>query len=374
MKKTGIMACFLLVCVCMRLNAGELLICGACGYEQTVDVQVCTHCGAALERPAQVLQDVAPNDDAELPAEKSETAGVLMVALRQDIQDGDAAWQAGNAAMAYLFWRNALGLARVAGMPAAEVAATLPEKIEQARRTGSSIQENCRTCNGTGKRFMDSVGLRGDVSRVEVHGSVCQDCAGRGYLMRPARYSERRRQRTEAVRQYAIIQQGRLRQISGQAWVPESIIQDLGSRDTALLRTSVAAPCTRCDGVGADDCRTCDGSGRIPCTERGCRDGWIEVRGGGQLTGQPLVNRRRCALCQGAGTLVCGACNGVGGIECTACNGSGQRPLCRRCDGAGIADCARCRGSGEVRGAPCDACRGEKLSLCNTCQGDGRSR
>lgn len=368
------MVCFLLMITCMRLYAADLLICGACGYEQALDVQVCTHCGTAMRTESQLLPSDEGREGDAVSAREDEKSLVLLAAMRQDTLEGNNAWQAGNAAMAYLFWRNALGLARVAGVPAAEDAAALPERIEQARLARTSIRENCRTCNTTGKRFMDSVGLRGDVTRVEVHGSACQDCSGRGYLMRTAKFSERRRMRSEAVRQYAVIQQGRLRQLSGHAWVPEEIIQKIGVRNTALLRSTVAAPCGRCDGVGANDCRTCDGTGRIPCTQRGCSEGWIEVRSGGQLTGQPLVNRRRCALCQGSGTLVCRVCNGVGGIECNACDGSGQRELCRRCDGAGLIDCSRCRGVGDVRGEPCDQCRQQGISLCNACQGDGRRR
>lgn len=376
MKLLFRMACFLLLG--LVLYGAEINVCPSCGHEYGAEARFCGHCGARIvaEAGETVKKEaggtvVTESEDVELSGENAD----LLAALLEDLREGDAAWQAGRGDIAYFFWRNALGLAQITtGKKVGEIAAQLPEKLLNASRAGRNVRQICTSCDGSGKRFMESRGLSGSATRREVPGSVCPECSGSGYVMRRATPSERKRARAEAQREYNSIQQGRLRRRLGEAWVPDSVADKLDVRGIALLKTTVPAPCRKCQGIGADDCRECNGTGSVPCSNRECEDGWIEVESGGQLSGKPIVSRRRCPVCQGAGRLACQRCGGSGGTLCNACDGSGQRPLCRRCDGAGFAQCGRCSGSGVYRGETCGTCGGEGIVLCRGCQGDGRSR
>lgn len=111
--------------------------------------------------------------------------------------------------------------------------------------------------------------------------------------------------------------------------------------------------CQACDGDGKVTCKTCKGEKNVPC---GTGAGNVLKRNllgnfaGGGCGGTGRVKdaeahggQRKCATCQGKGTLPCETCEKKGTLMCEECQGKGTLK-CGECSGKGTLTCEHCYG------------------------------
>jgi len=141
---------------------------------------------------------------------------------------------------------------------------------------------------------------------------------------------------------------------------------DLGDLAAAATETTGSTTVSLRD---ANACRSCGGSGKVPCP----------CNGTGKMTCPACsgTGQEPCPLCKGEGLEICGRCQGAGyalGADpvrdrCISCAGKGKI-TCRRCQGKGTmgATCARCGGTGIIA---C-SCGGTGVKTCAQCHGTGK--
>jgi hypothetical protein len=150
--------------------------------------------------------------------------------------------------------------------------------------------------------------------------------------------------------------------------------------------------CPTCSGTGLDQekmdqCRTCNGGGRVPCTNAKCDKGkvdcpkpclklsqglwkkkddgkmWRTFRGRGGTTTEVSEDHagELVEIKDGVTTLAgkCPACNGTAKADCATCNGE-QTVVCTKCRGVG------------ATGPACPACKADPGKVkCAACEGKG---
>ncbi len=365
----------------LALHAWALTICPDCGHEATGDETKCGHCGAALPEAPPAAESTTPRTAPARAITAAPAAGVgtnlaaaAFAAARADVQAARAQ-EATRADLALAGYENALALLALAGGTgqSADAGGIIVASILRCRRALGSVMRECSACKGSGKLLYAVESLTSESGTREAAGATCRVCGGSGEALTSRSGEDLRLILLQARREFALLQQGARRVAVGRAWVPADWPDRLTARQTAALRRANAEPCPRCTGFGECDCATCKGVGRVACTARGCRHGWVERQPSNTLTPKSVLKTRvPCPTCQGSAQVACLTCHGDGRTTCTACNGSGQPPRCRACGGEGLTPCRRCQGQGgEAGGAACRACGGEGVLLCATCRGDG---
>jgi len=375
------------------LRAAPIRVCAACGHEALGDETVCRHCGAALpplpaepppEAPAPA--PVAPPPAADPSALLKPGTADEEVRWAQQLADAGEGWGALLAA------RNAMALAALLNADGAKAMAAAAALAHDVRQRLFVVRRVCPVCDGSGKKKVQIVTLKGEVVEQELPALVCESCRGTGAWRARPLADEIARDEAGARRAYGVEQLRRGRVENLGIWLPRGVAEALDVRGLARMRRAFGLPCAACNGFGAIGCANCQGAGRIRCTNRNCVHG-IEIcpdckgsgrassaasgSGGAVLTRCPTcrgAGKRECPVCGGKGELPCGRCDGKGETLCAACRGAGESPECARCGGQGFSLCARCGGVGRQRDVPCAACAGQGVILCPNCQGFGRAR
>lgn len=376
---------------CLALAAclayGQVRICGSCGREDTADGAACTACRAPLPPAAPAssggdaetpLAAVGPASPAVEGAVADETlAAEAFESVRLEVAEARAA-AARQPAVALALFRNARALLAVAGpdqLPP-ETGRAILDGIRSSRAALAVAEQPCPECDGTGHRRVSMVQLAGGAeeggTRTQETGANCAACGGGG--------GTRGQRDVEATR--LLILQGRReagrllaaegRTAAGQAWISRKWAAKLTPPQMAAVRRAVAEECTACAGIGLEPCRKCTGTGRQKCTERQCRDGWVEQQAGNTLSPQSALTRRvKCPVCQGAATIACATCRGRASVACAKCGGDGLAKPCRACSGQGTMECRTCRRAAPGAATACDTCKGTRQAPCTRCGGDG---
>lgn len=94
--------------------------------------------------------------------------------------------------------------------------------------------------------------------------------------------------------------------------------------------------CEQCEGAKVSMCQSCGGAGetRHPSSCAACAAAGKYRPDCDQCHGLPVVERRRCAPCDGTGKRVCSRCNGAGVTGYYVRKGDPPRPVCKECGGA----------------------------------------
>lgn len=366
--------------VCLCRAAIALVICGACGHEVADGKRFCGHCGAKtgdIVAAPEVLPEPA------LAADRQTAANGIVIqafldAAREDSRSA-AELEEQQPELALYYYRNAAALSRLVPddhLPP-DAGKKLVEAVERCQRRMSRTLKPCVVCAGTGRRtlLMQALGMGndGDTQILRGQGLTCTACGGAGAIQTQRNADELRLVLAQGIRSHELRQQTARRVAVGNAWVPGSEADKLTPRQQALLRTATAAPCTDCQGLGVQLCRSCKGQGRRPCRERGCINGVVERKSANTLTSvTALTLKTKCPACNGDGWTPCPDCAASGHVVCRACDGLGRPAKCIKCGGAGTAPCTVCKGTGKERsGNPCAACMGEGIGLCRSCHGEG---
>ena len=365
-------AIILLVALVSVLHAG-LNICPRCGHEAREAAAECPHCGTAMPNaPAAADDDKEPKGTGHVFTDEGGLQCLGAEPVDEEIALGRTYLGRENDEVARLLFLNAAALDRLTDPADKSMrSAVILRLLDECRSRPGTIRSQCKACGGSGRLLIRRTGSRGEVTFTEVPGKSCSECGGKGSRVGRGTVSDCMYGRGAAMRDYAQLQRGRKMEPVGNAWVPHDVAAHLSVRQVATLRRAVASPCGDCLGFCRKDCSVCRGTGRIPCTNRGCVDGSVTERTKSKLNPERV---RRCATCTGTGKVSCRKCLGKGSMLCDSCNGTGEREPCSKCGGDGLADCRRCRGTGRYRGEVCAACKGEALDLCSSCNGDGRKR
>lgn len=375
------------------VGAAPARICAVCGHEALHDGPLCLHCGAALP-PLPETDAPAPKETPTPPAppetDPMAANGVIAAeALANDLRWARQLAERGVPWGALFAARNTAAMAALRGEAGAKELAAASALALELRRAMFVVQRPCSVCEGTGRRRIYIVTLKGEVKTQELPSLACESCGGSGRWRARPLLDELSRDEAAAKRAYAVEQLRRGRVESSGIWLPRGVAEKLDVRATAALRKAFGVPCAACLGFGALGCSKCEGAGRIRCANRNCLHG-VELCPDCGGTGRSraaasgmTATIRRCETCGGAGKIQCRTCGGKGHLECdrcegrgetlcAACRGAGEAPECNRCGGAGFIGCARCAGTGQNRGQPCPACGGQGVLLCTQCQGFGR--
>ncbi len=367
--------------VCLCRTAVALVICGACGHEVAEGQRFCGHCGAKAgdtAAPGETPPETAP---ATVPAAAAGGGIAVQAFLDAAREDGRVAaeLEERQPEIAMCHYRNAAALSRLVADDAlpADTGKRLVEAVERCRRRMARTLKPCEVCSGTGRRTLLMRALAsggdGDAQTLRGEGLACTACGGAGTVQAQRNADELRLLLAQGTRNHELRQQTARRVAVGNVWVPGSEAAKLTPRQQALLRTAAAAPCTDCQGLGVQVCRTCKGQGRLPCRERGCVNGVVERKSANTLTpSTALTLKSKCPACNGDGWTTCPDCAASGRVVCGSCEGLGRPPKCLKCGGSGTGPCAACKGKGKDRaGSPCAACAGDGIGLCRSCHGEG---
>ncbi|MCK5850276.1 MAG: hypothetical protein KAH23_05120 [Kiritimatiellae bacterium] len=373
-KKIGRILCVIsAVYLCISLGLADILICPHCGYECGEGVQICGHCKANL--PGE--EKKAPDSDDVVDLEKGKDGRGF---LNTDIVDSEMAmgqmyFKKANMSLGRLFFRNAAALDMLTNP---ESGSSRSMKITKAIRSCESLarsfRRKCSICEGSGKASMLNTSFSGESTYKKVHGRLCRNCQGKGYVFGIGTVDERKAEIGRGLREYVRLQKGRKFSPVGQAWIPMSLEGSLSQRQTALLMRTVAFPCSACMGIGMVDCGRCRGTGQVKCKAHGCVGGIVESVLKSSLMKNGIKCRKKCKTCAGTGMQTCETCTGKGNVLCRRCNGTGERPVCSKCAGQGMAPCSHCKGTGVYRDGNCVHCGGGGTVLCRTCNGDGKRK
>lgn len=382
------MACALAVLGALTLWLRALTICPQCAHEQADAANFCTHCGAALRAggispvrpqeggPAGTAGDVPSGSPAGTSS--GPLADLVSGAVVADVQLGREWLASGRPDVARAVFANALAVS------AADPTALTPQQgerllaeLRQCEQLMTQASVPCPTCQGTGKRSLRFESLTGETATMTAGGQACPACNGSGSVRRNRSADDMKYVVGQARQQAEQALRSRGRVPVGGAWVPVGLVPLLDDATGARLRKAAAPPCVACQGLGRTDCKKCGNTGFVPCTAKGCDQGWVVREELNQLDERTALKRReRCAACGGSARVACPDCHGVGSLTCKACNGTGKAPACTACGGEGLAPCRACRGEGKKRdGSVCAECGGDGVALCPSCRGDGtRSR
>ncbi|MDR2849855.1 MAG: hypothetical protein LBW77_04830, partial [Verrucomicrobiota bacterium] len=265
-------AAWLAACV-LTLQAQGLIICRACGREATPGDAVCSHCQAALPKPAEDKPAAPPPPPVDVEAEVGRgAAGVVEASVRQARE-----LEAKQPEVALCYYQNALAWMRL--VPPG----TFPETVEKAILAGNTglmqvLQRGtvaCRMCGGTGRYQLDTSKVTGRAGQVSVKGMTCKTCGGAGKVPGPREVSQLKqlilRGRAEFERRQMVA--GELR--VGRAFAPAELEKRLSIRQRAWVMTGMPVPCSGCQLSGRQACQKCRGTGFEKCTSPGCRNGVI---------------------------------------------------------------------------------------------------
>ena len=368
--------------------AYAITICGSCGYESRDDARFCSHCGGQLKsgsvtpRPApEVPKPDAgePKKPVEVPKADSD-ALISPDAVVEDMRTARVQLEAERVVLARMFARNALALNLLAGDDPGEARSkAILDFLGKCDRLTGLVRRKCTACEGTGRAVMSAYSLDGSTTDLTVTGRMCAQCKGVGIVRGRETVDERKYRQGQANDKYQTVQQSRGRLPVGLAWVPADCVEKLDVQETVKLKRAIPPACSRCSGVGRDDCSDCRGTGQVKCEGDDCERGWVERESlGGRIGGYrsegKSIHKVRCDVCKGTGLDRCEDCSGTGTFLCKTCNGEGFAKQCSKCGGAGLATCRRCSGSRVYRGVECTYCRGEGVSECSSCGGTGRKR
>lgn len=355
-----------------------LTICSQCAHEQPEGANFCTHCGARLAADGAQAGAEAPPAAAKSSAEALDRTVLVSEAVREDVLRGREYVAEGRPDVARAVLGNALALAAVE--PTALTLAQGEQLLAEIRLCEQNLALTsvpCPACEGSGKRTLRFSQLTRDAETTLATGQTCPTCRGTGKVRRSRSISDLKFVLGQARQQAEQALRARGRIPVGNAWVPPELPALLEDAAEARLRHAAAAPCPVCQGLGRTDCARCGNTGTMPCTARGCDQGWVVREELNRLDARTEIRRREpCAACQGTARVQCPHCQGSGTLTCRSCNGTGKRPACPACGGDGTAKCRACRGEGRKRdGTPCAECGGDGIVLCASCRGDGyRSR
>jgi len=384
-RKDWLVGCVLMLVMAVTAAAG-FVICPKCGYENADTVRRCTHCAAALPRVEETGRAEAAADADRNPVLQTGEADFIEATVVNEEMDLAAElMRKGDAEVAKRFLMNAAALNTLTD-PVLDTnrGARVLTMLEAVDKSTQNARQPCHVCRGTGRKMMEvqpllstdqrSKAYQAEVEVRAVPGTVCTNCRGKGYVLRPRSMSELRYSSGRALARYTVHQRSRRFVPVGNAWVPAALVSDLTPIQRARLMRSTASPCEECLGFGRVDCEECNGKGLMPCPNRDCENGTVEVEQEGRLVRQTLKKREPCAVCNGSGFVDCAECRGLGSVVCDACGGTGQREACRSCSGQGVETCSRCKGAGRDGDGPCPECGETGMVLCHTCGGDGRKR
>jgi len=352
-----------------------VLVCPECGYENPEDGVACVHCKGKLTPRKAKDPDQSSGGDSGVRAPSARIQYVSTDVVEDEIRVAQKQFEAGDLEVANLFARNAAALEFLAN-PAEK--GDRAERIAEVRRKtetgGMKLSRKCPACGGTGKTYMESSGLDGKQTNIEIAGRSCKTCGGSGNVMKSATMDERKFRLGRAMKQYNADQHGRKYVAVGGAWIPVELEGKLSQKQMIRLKGAIAAPCADCMGLGRIDCTKCKGQGEIKCTVKGCVGGKVEVEEAGKIVKDKMKRMIKCRICNGTGFVPCVDCRGIGNTVCKKCNGSGERPSCVKCGGRGLIACKRCQGNGSVKDIVCADCKGEGYQECTACNGDGKKK
>ncbi len=378
-----------------RLRAAPIRVCAVCGHEALGEETVCGHCGAALPPlPA----EPPPEQPAPPPVGQPPPASDLSALLKPGVAEEEVRWarelaETGEGWGALLAARNAIALAALQDAGGAKAMASAAALAHEVRLRLFVVPRVCPVCEGTGKKKIQIVTLKGEVIEQELPAMVCESCRGTATWRARPLADEIARAEAAARRAFGVEQLRRGR-VEGQGiWLPRGVAEALDVRGLARMRRAFGLPCPTCSGFGAIGCATCQGAGRVRCTNRDCvhgteicpdckGSGRTSAAASGSVGGAVLTRcatcrgagKRECPVCGGKGELPCNRCDGKGETLCAECRGAGEAPECARCGGQGFVLCTRCGGVGSQRDVSCTACAGQGVLLCTNCQGFGRAR
>ena len=373
--------------------ASAITICGSCGYEGEDGARFCSHCGGRLKSEDGGRKTEGGGRESEVGGRESEdgsletegggqNAGgpISAEAVADDMRTARLHLKAERVELARMFWRNALALNLLAGEDPGQVRLkAILEFLGQCDRLSGLVRRQCPVCDGSGKAVMTAQSLDGSTSDLQVTGRECQRCGGAGVVRGKETVDERKYRQGQAGDKYRMIQQSLGRQPVGAVWVPAESVEKFGIVESVMLKRAIPPVCSRCSGLGREDCSDCRGSGKVTCGGEGCEQGWVERESlGGRIGGLhsdgKTIHKVRCEVCNGSGFERCKDCSGAGSFLCKTCSGDGFAKLCSKCGGVGLSTCRRCAGSGVYRGEACSYCGAEGRSECTSCGGTGRKR
>ena len=381
MRKLSLLLGALLVALAVR---GQLRICGSCGREDTTGGAVCAYCEARLPeavRPPVPPAGGAPGEpeaspETRLAARVFEQARLDVLAAREE--------EPRRPEVALALYENARALLAAADpthLPPESGPAVL-DGLQRCRGVLAVTGQACPACGGSGRQqivlqqLAGGTGVGADAPATRATGAACPVCGGKGTVSGTREVETTRLLLLQGRREAGLRLQAAGRVAAGRAWIPPEWARELMPRALAAIRRTAAAGCPACAGIGLARCRDCTGTGRQPCANRSCRDGWVEETSGNTLTPKTALTRRvKCPVCQGAAAVACTTCRGTGAVACGDCKGTGLAAPCRACGGEGVVPCRLCRSRRPTPdgGGVCPGCRGSGRMLCGRCQGDGCS-
>ncbi len=374
--------CLFLGLVLMALGAtGQLRICGSCGREDEAGGALCVFCRAALPPAPAVAVAQAPLPAARASA--SNDAALAAAAFEQVRLDVTAARaeEARRPEVALALYENARALLAVAD-PARlppDTGSSVLAGLQRCRATLAISGQSCPSCGGSGRQQIKLVQLAGGAetenAATRSTGAACETCGGRGTIRGTRDVETTRLLILQGRREVGLQQQSAGRVAAGRAWIPRAWAEALTPTQLAAIRRTIAAGCPVCAGMGLAQCRKCTGTGTQACTNKKCRQGWIEQDIANALSVTTDLTRRvKCPVCQGTSKVGCTVCRSRGGVACGACKGTGLGETCRTCGGEGVVTCRACRTRrSEAADTVCESCKGTKRMLCGSCKGDGFS-
>jgi len=355
--------------------AAALTICPCCGWELNDGVSLCTHCGAKIPAPNATSTNTATTADAMTQHDSSDAISaqaLTVIRLEQKMAEES---RKDRPELSYAFYENMLALGRLVrreGM-ALDAGKTLAETIERCRDLLTHTLRTCPVCGGSGKRKAAFQLLLGEKGMQASEGLPCAVCGGSGLVRVVRSLDELRTLLSQGQRDFDMRATALGYVSCGRAWLPPTLAERLTVPEQALVRSACPTPCQSCMGMGLQDCLHCKGSGRLPCTNKECKDGWIIQKQLNALSDKNSISTREpCPICQGTGWIPCSDCQGTGTISCKTCHGTGKNPMCLSCSGAGWLFCAKCHGTGKMPdGTVCPECLGKRERLCPKCCGEG---
>ena len=380
MRKLVVLMAALLAAAVLR---GQLRICGSCGREDSAGGETCAYCQERLPEAAVPPATVAASGQEGSP-EVNLATRAFDLARKDVLAARDEELRRPEVALALFENARALLAAVDPALLPPETGTAVLDGLQRCRGALAVAGQACPACGGSGRQrivlqqLAGGAGTGGDEApATRATGASCTACGGKGTVAGTRDVETTRLLILQGRREAGLRLQAAGRVAAGQAWLPPEWAQELMPRALAAVRRMAAAGCPACAAIGLARCKACSGTGRRPCTNRKCRDGWVEEKTINTLTPKTALTRRvKCPMCQGTATLECKPCRGRGAVACEDCKGAGLAVPCRTCGGEGVVPCKACRKrrSAAEDGSACPVCRDSGSMLCGRCQGDGGSK
>ena len=379
--------CLAVVVLCFLCGmAWAVSICGSCGYENGDEARFCSHCGGKVgeimqndERGTMKQGEGEEESGEESESEAGQPEGVPVQSVKAEMRTAQKYAKQGKFELARLFARNAFALNMLAGEDAENVRSKAILKfLNLCELKSHSGRRGCPECKGSGKAVLTANTLGDRSVRMETAGMRCKHCGGSGRISGKLSMDERKYRKGTALEEYRRLQNSRGMLPEGPAWVPAASVSGLGLMEKVILKRSLPPVCSRCMGVGRQDCSACRGRGIVKCRAKDCVNGYVESDsnvnrlGGLGVRSAHVGIGAKCNECSGSGLQSCEKCSGSGSFLCKSCNGSGRADICDKCSGKGLNQCRRCGGSGIYRDKACSYCQEMGSIECSSCGGTGR--